>query len=186
MFGHKVAQRIQHQPLIVFATAFDTYAMTAFELRAVDYLLKPYGRQRFAQAMERVRLVADSLEARRSMAGRVAEASGHEVSRLHVRDRGGIRSIPVDAVSRIESSDDYASIHVGVASYLLYARLTELAALLEPAGFVRIHRSHLINLAFLDRVDPEGNGRYSVQLTTGEKLPVSRSGGKILMAAIRR
>lgn len=174
--GLEVVRRIAHQPAIVFTTAHNRYAVAAFELGAIDYLLKPFGRERFALALERMRDVR----------GRRAEPRVHErtaevldpsvrLSRLFVRTRGRILVIPIAEIQRFEARDDYSALFTGTQRHLVHLRLADLEQRLDPAMFVRVHRSHIVNLDFVEAMIPTEDARLEVLLRDGTRLMASRS-----------
>lgn len=181
--GLEVLRRITHQPVVIFTTAYDRYAVSAFELQALDYLLKPFGRERFAVAAERARkALADSADvppATERAADRVAGAlasgplSG-PLARIFVRDRGKITPVSIRDIERLEAEDDYVAVHVRGRRHLVYLPLAEFERRLEPAQFLRIHRSHIVNLDFVSHMEPFDSGRLQVTMRDGTALMASR------------
>jgi two-component system LytT family response regulator len=174
--GIEVVKQIVHQPAIVFTTAHNRYAVTAFELGAIDYLLKPFGRDRFALALERLR----DLRSRRGeprVNERAAEAlnPATRLSRLFVRTRGKIVVIPVAEIQRFEARDDYTALFTGNQRHLVHLRLADLEQRLDPGVFSRIHRSHIVSLDFVEAMIPGEDGRLEVVLRDGTRLMASRS-----------
>jgi two-component system LytT family response regulator len=184
--GLDVLQRVRHPPAVMFTTAYDQYAVTAFELGAVDYLLKPFGRDRFARALERARplLRRDAgLEERR----RADEMLGAgAISRLFVRDAGRILPVPAASIERIEASDDYVLVHARGRSYRLNVLLSALEARLDPRSFVRIHRSHIVNLDRVRALTPYDGSRYQVTLESGATIVSSRQRSRALRELLAR
>ena len=175
MTGIEVLSRITHDPAIVFTTAYDRYAVTAFELEALDYLLKPFGAKRLASTLERVRKSLDGGgEPPVAERARAALESREPFSRIFVRDRGRIIPIAVDGIDRLEAEDDYVGVHSGGKRYLVYLTMSEFEARLDPQRFVRIHRSHIVNLDKVAAFLPEG-GRLSIEMKDGTKLTASRT-----------
>ena len=176
MTGIEVLSRITHDPAIVFTTAYDRYAVTAFELEALDYLLKPFGSKRLAAALERVRKNLDGGgEPSVAERARAALGSREPFSRIFVRDRGRIIPIAVDGIDRLEAEDDYVGVHSGGKRYLVYLTMSEFEARLDPQRFVRIHRSHIVNLDKVAAFLPEDGGRLSIEMKDGTKLNASRT-----------
>jgi two-component system, LytTR family, response regulator len=176
MNGLDVLGSISHDPAVVFTTAYDRYAVTAFELEAVDYLLKPFGAKRLNATLARVRksLTGDAdvpavERARAALGGREA------FTRIFVRDRGRIIPIAVDAIERLEAEDDYVGVHAGGRRYLVYLGMAEFEARLDPQRFVRIHRSHIVNLDRVAAFLPEDGGRLRIEMKDGTKLMASRT-----------
>jgi two-component system LytT family response regulator len=175
--GFEVLELLGGDVAVVFATAFDDHAIRAFEVNAVDYLLKPFSRERVVVALERART---RLAARAPMP--VAELvkagrpGGGPAARLVVRQGPRVQVIPVDRLDYAEAQDDYVALHSEGKSYLKQQTLTDLEASLDPARFVRIHRSYVLNLDRLSRIDTESGEPKGVLLNDGTRLPLSRSG----------
>jgi two-component system LytT family response regulator len=182
--GLDVLRELPYLPLVIFTTAFDAHAVTAFELRALDYLVKPFSRQRLDAALERVR---GSRPPAADLAERAGAALGDRVPEvIYVRDSGGLVAVPVGSIRRIESRDDYSAIFSARRTLLVLRRLTDLAQYLEPAGFIRVHRSHLVNRAAIAGLVRKEGGQGELLLTSGERIPVSRSRASALLAALPR
>jgi two-component system, LytTR family, response regulator len=159
-------------PRIVFVTAYDRHAVRAFDVNAVDYLLKPVSRDRFDRAIDRC---LEPLLSRPAVAPFLEDVARLTPQRLLIRDRGRIQLLPVASVDRLESEGDYVRVHVGARSHLLEKTLAEMEVLLGPRGFVRIHRSAMVNLERIKELYSEGSGRYRLLLVDGTELIVSRS-----------
>lgn len=174
--GLEVVRRIAHQPAIVFTTAHNRYAVAAFELGAIDYLLKPFGRERLALSLERLRDVR-SRRAEPRVTERTAEAlnPSARLSRLFVRTRGRIIVIPIADIQRFEARDDYTALFAGSQRHLVHLRLADLEQRLDPAMFARVHRSHIVNLDFVEAMIPNDDARLEVVLRDGTHLMASRS-----------
>lgn len=156
---------------VVFVTAHDEYALRAFEVHAVDYLLKPFTAERLHRALERAR-------ERRAPDARALAASAHPgpVERIVVRDGARVTIIPVAKLDYAEAQDDYVALASEGKKHLKQQTIASLEAALDPARFVRIHRSYLVRLERIARIEPAGSDSQIAILTTGERLPVSRSG----------
>jgi len=174
-------------PAVIFCTAYDEYALRAFEVHAVDYLLKPFGRDRLAEAVGRARERLALAAARAhegpppaSPGGAVlaatARGQGRFAERIVVRDGAQVHVIPADQVDYVEAQDDYVAVHTSGRSHLKHQTLAELAEALDPASFVRIHRSYLVNVDRIARVELLAKDQRVVILRDGRQLPVSRSG----------
>jgi len=172
--GLEVLNHIEHRPTVVFTTAYDRFAVAAFEARALDYLLKPFGRRRLVATLERIResLGADDQSSSVERA-RLALDSAQPLDWLFVRERGRVTPLNVRNAIRFEGSDDYVLIHTAERRLLATLRLAELERILPP-GFVRIHRSHIVNLAMVESFVSEAGGRFKVVLRDGTRLAVSR------------
>lgn len=174
--GLAVARKISHQPAIVFTTAHNRYAVAAFEVGAIDYLLKPFGRERFAMALERLRDVR-SRRGEPMLIERAVEALDPRarLTRLFVRTRGKIIVVPVSEIQRFEARDDYSALFSRNQRHLIHLRLADLEQRLDPRMFVRVHRSHIVNLDFVDAMVPMEDGRLEVILKDATRIMASRS-----------
>jgi two-component system LytT family response regulator len=161
---------------VIFTTAFDEYALRAFNVHAVDYLLKPFGAERFSEAMQlaRARIKrADPVPARALLE---SHREGGAPDRLLIRDRSHVHVIPVDQIDFIEAQDDYVSIRAAGRSYLKEQTLGELETQLETKGFLRIHRRYILNVSRLAKIElSEKDSRVAI-LKDKTELPISRSG----------
>jgi two-component system, LytTR family, response regulator len=178
--GFEVLELLERPPAIVFVTAYDEYALKAFEVHAVDYVLKPVTRERLAESLTqaRARLGAAAVAPAPSPATLAAAARppGTYVERLLVKDGPNVHVIPVDRVDWIEAQDDYVGIHAEGKTHLKPQPLAEVAAGLDPARFVRVHRSYVLNVERLARLELYAKDSYLAVLKDGKELPVSRSG----------
>jgi two-component system LytT family response regulator len=177
--GFEVLELVGRDTAVVFTTAYDEYALRAFDVHAVDYLLKPFGRERLIEALGRARQRV-ARAARESAAPPDLAASarppGAWLTRLVVRDGAEVHVVPIDKVDYVEAQDDYVAVRTGTRTLLKEQTLGDLERQLDPRRFVRIHRSYLLNLDLLARLEPTGtDGRVAV-LRDGRRLPVSRSG----------
>jgi two-component system LytT family response regulator len=171
--GLEVLERVTHTPRVIFTTAFDEFAVAAFEIRALDYLLKPFSADRLRLALDRAREV---VSAQPSVIERTGAALRREVPRqVFVRTGGSLLALPLESIERIDGSDDYSSMWSNGRAYLLYRRLAELAEMLEAAGFLRVHRSHIVNTAHIVSARTAESGRLDLTLRSGAVVPVSRS-----------
>ena len=158
---------------IIFTTAHDRFAVTAFELGALDYLLKPFGAERFSRALERARPML--LSRRGSAAERGREVLGPDrLQRLFLRDGGRIVPLAVTDIERVQACDDVVLVHAGGRTYRLAVTLAELEERLDPRVFVRVHRSHLVNLDQVLSFAPTEDARLLVTLRSGATLYASR------------
>ncbi len=167
-------------PLVVFVTAFDRYAIAAFEADAVDYLLKPFDRERLMRAVARLRerLAARGEDSATALARAIREARGPDggwPDRLAVRARGRAVVVDLAEVRSIEASGNYARLQLLDTSYLTRRTMRELEGLLDPSRFVRVHRSHFVNLAHVRELRPLGDGDLAVVLADGRELVVTRT-----------
>jgi len=174
--GIAVAEQIVHRPYIVFTTAYDRYAVTAFEIGALDYLLKPFGRDRVMAVLERARIgMEHGMPPVAARASHVLSGS-KSLTRVFVKERGRMIAIPLDRVERFEACDDYVAIYVEGRRHLLHARLHDLFARIDQTHFIRVHRSHVINIDCIAALEPRDGARLTVVLASGARIPASRSG----------
>ena len=174
--GIAVAEQIVHRPYIIFTTAYDRYAVTAFEIGALDYLLKPFGRDRVMAVLERARIgMEHGMPPVAARASHVLSGS-KSLTRVFVKERGRMIAIPLDRVERFEACDDYVAIYVEGRRHLLHARLHDLFARIDQTHFIRVHRSHVINIDCIAALEPRDGARLTVVLASGARIPASRSG----------
>jgi two-component system LytT family response regulator len=182
--GFEVLELIDPRtPAVIFVTAYDQYAMRAFDAHAVDYLLKPFSAERFERALERAKAWLGERKPAAELA-REARAPEQRPQRLAVRDGTRVHVIPLEKLDYAEAQDDYVALHSGGRSYLKQQTIGRLEALLDPARFVRIHRSAIVNLERVARIEPYAKESRVAILTDGTRLPVSRSGYARLLEAM--
>lgn len=185
MTGLEVLRRLEHLPEIVFTTAFDQYAVTAFELNAVDYLLKPFSRARFDAAVERLLEPGEGGEGNGGAGVKAAldMAAGRELTRLErilVRDRGRIFPLAAAEIEYLKADAKYTAIVARGKTFLVRIGISELEARLDPARFVRIHRSALVNLDFVESMQADEQSQLQLMMKDGSVLVASRDGSKML------
>jgi two-component system LytT family response regulator len=174
--GFDVLELLGTQIPIIFVTAYDQYAMRAFEVHAVDYLLKPFGRERFEAALQRARSrIAEKMPTPEELAA-AARPPQHYLERLVVKDGTRVTLIPVDKLDYAEAQDDYVALASLGKKHLKQQTIASLEACLDPGRFVRIHRSYIVNLGRVARIEPYGKDSRIAVLTGGVQLPVSRAG----------
>jgi two-component system, LytTR family, response regulator len=181
MTGLEVLRRLTFVPDIVFTTAYDQYAVTAFELNAVDYLLKPFTRARFDAAV--ARLLEAPGAARDVLDGALAQAALRAPSRIErilVRDRGRIFPLAVAEIAYLKADAKYTAIAARGQTFLVRIGISELEAQLDPARFIRIHRSALVNLDFVDSMKADEQSQLSIRMRDGTVLTASREVSKVL------
>ena len=171
----------RHGPLppLIFATAYDRYAVRAFEINAVDYLVKPYTETRFVEALIRVR-ERRQLDVHGADIFRLLRDLGRRPDRVLVPEGDRIVPLHVARITWIKAEGDYARVHSGGKSYLVYRTLNDLESRLDPTAFLRVHRSAIVRVDQIAEVLPADSGRYSLILTDGTRLIVSRSRGRAL------
>jgi len=179
--GFEVLELLDPGPVVVFCTAYDEYALKAFEVHAVDYLLKPFGRERLAEALARVRARLQEGAAappgpKPADLATTARPPGRWVERLLVKDGAHVHIIPVEKLDFLEAQDDYVALHAEERTWLKTQPLAELTAGLDPARFVRIHRSYVLNVERLSKLELYAKDSRVAILKSGKQLPVSRAG----------
>lgn len=180
MTGLEVLRRLDTLPRIVFTTAYDQYAVTAFELHAVDYLLKPFTRERFGAAVARL-LDAPAPE-RDMLDGALVRAAGGpaRLERILVRDRGRIFPLAVNEIEYMKADSKYTVIAARGQHFLVRIGISELEAQLDPARFIRIHRSALVNLDFVDSMRADDGSQLQILMRDGTSLGANREASKLL------
>jgi two-component system, LytTR family, response regulator len=181
--GLEVLKRLTHEPAVIFTTAHDRHAIAAFELAAIDYLLKPFGRVRLQQALVRAREALTRSEARPSIAdmrNALDSPTTAALERFLVRDGGRIVPVTVRDIERIEADGDYAGIRVRGKKLLVNVPLGDFETRLDPARFLRVHRAHIVNLDFVDAIEPFDNSQLLVRMKDGTKITASRAASKRL------
>ena len=181
-------------PVVIFLTAYDQYAVRAFEAAALDYLLKPFDEERFKKAVARARAQVLRLRDERKAASTqvdeeaestaLADGTGY-LERLLIRTGGRVLFRRTDEIDRIEAYGNYVRLHVGAATYLMRESLSSLEARLDPTQFVRIHRSALVQVARIREIIPSSEGQSSVLLEDGTRLALSRRYRRRLSAAAK-
>ena len=166
-------------PAVVFVTAYDQYALRAFDVRALDYLLKPFDRERFQQALSRARQRVRTsepgeLERRLLALMQDLKQSPHRVDRFVVKSGGRVYFVRAEEIDWIESAGNYVKLHVGAETHLLRETMTAIEAQLDPEAFFRIHRCHIVNIERVRELQPSFNGEYVVFLKNGARLTLSR------------
>jgi len=182
--GFEVLELIGQEVAVIFVTAYDQYAMRAFDEHAVDYLLKPFSLERFQKALERARqrvgekgtVQESATKAPPSDLARAARPPQEFVQRIVVRDGARVHIIPVERLDFAESQDDYVSLHSQGKSYLKEQTISSLEASLDPERFVRIHRSVIVNLERVAKIEPYAKDSRVAVLSDGSQLPVSKAG----------
>jgi two-component system LytT family response regulator len=175
--GFEVLELVERDVAVVFVTAYDEYALRAFEVHAVDYLLKPFGPERLAQALVRARARLGQPQPI-SAARLAAEArpAGHSLERVLVREGAKVHVIPAEKLDVVEARDDYVCLRSGGKEYRKPQTLSALAAQLDPARFVRVHRSFIVNIERLGRIELYAKDSRILILTDGSRIPLSRAG----------
>lgn len=174
--GFEVLEVIGREIPVVFVTAYDEFALRAFEVHAVDYLLKPFTSQRLGEALERVRSRQAGLVVPVGQLRAAARRPGTTLDRVIIRDGADVHVLPVGKIDYVEAQDDYVSFKAGGKALLKEQTLADLESQLDARRFVRIHRSYLLNIDRLSKVELYAKDSREAILTDGTRLPVSRSG----------
>jgi two-component system LytT family response regulator len=172
--GFEMLELIEEPPAVIFTTAFDEYAIKAFELNAVDYLLKPFSKERFEKALQKFHSQQNNSSIEKIV--ETAAASPAQQNRVVVKDGSKIKIIPVHHIHYLEAADDYVKIIGNDGSFLKKRTMAFFEKSLEPFQFVRVHRSYIVNTQLITRIDPYEKDSHLLLLTTGEKIPVSKAG----------
>lgn len=168
--GFEMLELLDEPPAVIFTTAFDQYALKAFDSMAIDYLLKPFSQDRFNQAIERFSNQSSAVN--QNSINQLAEKS----NRLVVRVKNEIKIIPIKDVTFFEAEDDYIAIHTKEGKFLKKMTMKSLEEALDPSKFARVHRSYLVNLNEVTQIEPYERENFLVKLRNGEQVPVSKSG----------
>ena len=180
--GFEVLELVGRDTAVIFATAYDEYALRAFEVHAIDYLLKPFGRERLQEALDARAAAADARTPAHAAHRRDRDLPrphgppGTRLSRIVIRDGAEVHVVPIDKVDFVEAQDDYIAVRTGGRTLLKDQTMANVETQLDPRRFVRIHRSFLLNLDRLARLEPTGKDTRMAILRDGRELPVSRSG----------
>ena len=175
--GFEMLELIEQPPAVIFATAFDEYAIKAFESHAVDYLLKPFSKERFDKAIARL-LDRQKTPGKDNTPALLEEVSqtAPQSQRIVVKTGTKIKIIPVDEIFYLEAADDYVKIHTKEGAFLKNKTMGHFEKTLDGNQFVRTHRSYMVNVQLVTRIDPYEKENYVVLLKTGTQVPVSKSG----------
>lgn len=174
--GFEMLELIESPPAVIFTTAFDEFAMKAFEAHAVDYLLKPYSKDRFKKAISKWK-ISKQLDAAKSTEDLLeSTVQPEEKNRIVVKKGNNIVIVPVQTIYYIEAFDDYVKIHTKDGFYLKKKTMAHFERALDPTQFVRAHRSYLINLQELTRIEPLEKDSHVALLKSGERVPLSQAG----------
>lgn len=172
--GFEMLELIEEPPSVIFTTAFDEYAIKAFEAHAIDYLLKPFSRERFAKA------ITKWLQHRKTPLQPtdlpLDIRQPEERSRIVVKEAGNIRVVPVHEIQYIEAYDDYVKIYTSKEMFLKKKTMSFYESILDPEDFIRVHRSYIINIGALTRIEPLEKDTHVALLKGGARVPLSRSG----------
>lgn len=175
--GFEVIELLDEPPAVIFVTAFDQYAVRAFDVHAVDYLLKPFGRERFVEAVgHAVQRLRSRIPAKTKTAVEEAKPAGQLLERILIKEGSKVIILPAEKVDYIEAQDDYIAVRSDGKSHLKMQRLAALETQLDPRRFVRIHRSYILNIDRLSKIELYAKDSRTAVLKDGTQLPVSRTG----------
>lgn len=176
--GFELLELLEQPPVVIFSTAFDQYAIKAFELNATDYLLKPYSEERFAEAVKKAMDKVGQKENNQQELENLKETRTEQeaLDRIVVKTGNKIHILGLPQVHHFEAQDDYVAIHSDQGKFLKLMRMKALENGLPSDDFVRIHRSHIVNVKQIEKLELYEKDSYILYLKTGQQLPVSRSG----------
>ncbi len=175
--GFEMLELIDNPPHVIFTTAFEEYAIKAFEAHAVDYLLKPFSKERFDKALQN--LLSQKVNAITPQKLEILEEatkSPVQSNRIVVKDGGKIKIIPVAQIQYLEAADDYVKIHTAEGVFLKKKTMQYFEDSLQQQQYIRIHRSYIVNASLITRIDPYEKDSHIALLSTGVKLPISKAG----------
>jgi two-component system LytT family response regulator len=176
--GFEMLELIEEPPAVIFTTAFDEYAIHAFESHAVDYLLKPFSRDRFDKAISKWKQLSKTSSPKDQLTPLLESVSNSpaEQHRVVVKLSGKIRIIPVDDIHFLEAADDYVKIHTKDGAFLKNKTMAHFETVLNKNQFVRTHRSFMVNVTEITRIDPYEKDNHLAILKSGGRVPVSKTG----------
>jgi two-component system LytT family response regulator len=176
--GFEMLELIEDPPAVIFTTAFDEYAIKAFESHAVDYLLKPFSRDRFDKAISKWQQSGKSQGSKEKLATLLDSVSNSptEQHRVVVKLSGKIRIIPVEDIHYLEAADDYVKVHTREGAFLKNKTMGHFETVLDKNHFVRTHRSYIVNITEITRIDPYEKDNHLAILKSGGRVPVSKTG----------
>jgi two-component system LytT family response regulator len=180
--GFEMLELLENPPPVIFATAFEEYAIKAFETHAIDYLLKPFNKERFDKAIQKW-MQEEKKEQATAQLLQGPDLLPEQQNRIVLKDNGKIKIIPTEQVHYFEAADDYVKIHTKEGSFLKNRTMQFFEQKMDPGSFIRIHRSYLVNVSLISRIDPYEKDSYLAILSIGIRLPVSRSGYQRLKLA---
>jgi two-component system LytT family response regulator len=176
--GFEMLELVENPPAVIFTTAFDEYAIKAFETHAVDYLLKPFSKERFNKAIEKY-LAQAPVSTSPKQTEELLETASHSPAqheRIVVKTGTKVKIIPVQDVLYLAADDDYVSVYTAEGSYLKNKTMNFFEQTLDPRYFVRVHRSYIIAISQITRIDPYEKDAHLAILKSGAKIPVSKTG----------
>lgn len=184
--GFEMLEVLEHVPEVIFTTAYDQYAIQAFEKNAVDYLLKPFSRSRFGEAITKLVSRLDNRETPQTGDDNIRKLKLHladsdeKLHRVVIKKSGKIHVISTDDINYLEAQDDYVMIYTDEGKYLKQQTMKYFENHLSNEQFVRVHRSYIANITCIERIEPYEKANFVLILKDGSKVPVSRSGMQVL------
>jgi len=181
--GFELLEMLEEIPYVIFSTAYDQYALKAFEVNAVDYLLKPFDQERFDIALERVKKSIQHLQYEKEKIENLLKNLHPEkkyLDRMLVKQLGKIIILNTEEINWIEAMEDYVNLHTARGDYLVLQSLSNLETKLDPNRFIRVHRSYIVNIDAIREIEQWPNSRYKLHLQDGHQITLSRSGVKRL------
>jgi len=172
--GFEMLELIENPPAVIFTTAFDEFAIKAFELNAIDYLLKPFSKKRFEKALQKYQQHSNTQQTQQVI--ETAAQSPTQQSRIVVKDGNKIKIIPVNQINYLEAADDYVKIVTTDGTFLKKRTMNFFELSLSSYHFVRVHRSYIVNTQLITRIDVHEKDSHLLLLSNGARLPVSKAG----------
>ncbi|HMK19570.1 MAG TPA: LytTR family transcriptional regulator DNA-binding domain-containing protein [Chitinophagaceae bacterium] len=184
--GFEMLELIENRPAVIFATAFDEYAIKAFEAHAIDYLLKPFNQDRFEKAIKKWREQKNNSNSEKQTKQLLDDVSltAPQSERIVIKDGSKIKIIPIQDVHYLEAADDFVKVFTKEGYFLKNKTMGHFEQVLDPSQFVRSHRSYIVNLQQITRIDPYEKDNHIAILRSGAKVPVSRTGYPKLKAIL--
>jgi two-component system LytT family response regulator len=173
--GFEMLELLDNPPAVIFTTAFDAFALKAFDAHAVDYLLKPFSKARFAKSLEKFLQMGNNPESINAFKNE-SVLNPESANRVVLKVKNEIKIIPVNEIKYLEANDDYVNIYTKEGKFLKNKTLSFYEKSLEPSQFVRVHRSYLVNISEITKIEPYEKEGYMLKLKGGENIPVSKSG----------
>jgi two-component system LytT family response regulator len=177
--GFEMLELLDEKPVIIFTTAFDEYALKAFEVNAADYLLKPFSFERFNEAVKKSRvLFKDDTHQKKVIQKLIKhhETNTEYLERVVIKTGARIEVVPIESVFWLEAQDDYVMIHSKTGNYLKQKTMKFFEQHLDPNEFIRIHRSHIIRISYIKQIEPFSKMSYQAILKNGNSIPISKAG----------
>lgn len=185
--GFEMLEILHDKPIVIFTTAFDQYAIKAFECNAVDYLLKPFARERFKTAIAKAKEMFENQESNSVNLTNLSETLANErdiLDRVIVKSGTKVSIVPVNDIMYVHAEDDYVMIHTKTGKYLKQGTMKYYETHLPHATFARIHRSYIVNISVIDKMERYEKESYIVHLKNGDKIKTSKTGAKVLKKAL--